>query len=120
MMKQDQTIILADAGVCKNPNAEMLKAVVLETYETAKAILDEEPRIAMLSFSTFGSGGVDPSIEKIQKVIDDIRNEYPEIKVDGEMQLDVAIRPEVAEKKAPTSEIAGRANARKLYPSPWI
>lgn len=110
MKKENQTIIVADAGVCKNPNAEMLKDVVLETYETAKAVLDEEPRIAMLSFSSFGSGGADPSIDKIREVIDYIRTEHPEIQIDGEMQLDVAIVPEVAKKKAPESSVAGNAN----------
>ena len=110
MKKENQTIIVADAGVCKNPNAEMLKDVVLETYETAKAVLDEEPRIAMLSFSSFGSGGADPSIEKIKEVIEFIKAERPEIQIDGEMQLDVAIVPEVAKKKAPESAVAGNAN----------
>ena len=110
MKKENQTIIVADAGVCKNPNAEMLKDVVLETYETAKAVLDEEPRIAMLSFSSFGSGGADPSIDKIKEVVEFIKTKHPEIQIDGEMQLDVAIVPEVAKKKAPESSVAGNAN----------
>ena len=50
MEKAGQTIVVADAGVCKNPNVEMMKEIVLETYETAKAVLNDEPRIAMLSF----------------------------------------------------------------------
>lgn len=110
MTKGDETIIVADAGVCKNPNAEMLKAIVLETYDTAKAVLSEEPRIAMLSFSTLGSGGADPSIEKINEVIAAVMAENPAIKIDGEMQLDVAVNPEVAAKKAPGSVVAGNAN----------
>lgn len=110
MKKDNQTIIVADAGVCKNPNAEMLKDVVLETYETAKAVLDDEPRIAMLSFSSYGSGGADPSIEKIKEVMEFVKKEHPEIQIDGEMQLDVAICPEVAKKKAPESVVAGNAN----------
>ena len=110
MKKENKTMIIADAGVCKNPNAEMLKAIVLETYDTAKAVLDEGPRIAMLSFSSFGSGGVDPSIEKIQEVVKAIKSENPEIQIDGEMQLDMAICPEVAAKKAPESAVAGNAN----------
>lgn len=110
MRRKEEAIIVADAGICKNPNAETLKAIVLETYKTAKAILDEEPKIAMLSFSTFGSGGKDPSIEKIQEVIKGIENEHPEIEIDGEMQLDVAIDKTVARKKAPNSTVAGNAN----------
>ncbi len=110
MKREEETIILADAGICKNPDAEVLKAIVLETNETAKMILDKEPKIAMLSFSTFGSGGKDPSIEKIQEVIKEIKNEHPEIEIDGEMQLDVAIDETVAKKKAPNSTVAGSAN----------
>lgn len=111
MKREEETIILADAGICKNPDAEILKSIVIETYKTAKVVLNESPKIAMLSFSTFGSGGNDPSIEKIQEVIKKIKNEHPEIEIDGEMQLDVAIDKTVAKKKAPNSEVAGNANA---------
>ena len=110
MKREDETIIVADAGICKNPNSEVLKAIVLETYKTAKAILDEKPKIAMLSFSTFGSGGKDPSIEKITEVIKTLKSEHPEIEIDGDMQLDVAIDKTVAKKKAPNSTVAGNAN----------
>ncbi len=110
MKRGEETIIIADAGICKNPDSEVLKAIVLETYKTAKAVLYEEPKIAMLSFSTFGSGGKDPSIEKITETIKNIKTEHPEINIDGEMQLDVAIDKTVAKKKAPNSKIAGNAN----------
>lgn len=110
MRNKSKTYILADAGVCKNPDADVLKAIVLETYDTAKKVLDEEPRIAMLSFSSFGSGGNDVTIAKIQEVIDSIRTDHPEIMIDGEMQLDAAIDSGVARKKAPNSPVAGRAN----------
>lgn len=93
------TLILADAGVTKNPTAEQLVDIVLQTYETALRILDDEPRIAMLSFSTFGSAK-DESIDKIKEVISRVRVLRPEIKIDGEMQLDCAVNPRVAEKKA--------------------
>ena len=110
MTKENKTLIVADAGICKNPNSEMLKAIIYETYETANAVLVEKPRIAMLSFSSFGSGGMDPSIEKIQEAVAAVKEERPEIEIDGEMQLDVAICPEVAAKKAPNSLVAGNAN----------
>lgn len=110
MQNKSKTYILADAGVCKNPDADVLKAIVLETYDTAKKVLDEEPRIAMLSFSSFGSGGKDATIAKIQEVIGSIHTDHPEIMIDGEMQLDAAIDSEVARKKAPNSLVAGRAN----------
>lgn len=103
------TFILADAGVTKNPTAEQLVDIVLQTYETALRVLDDEPRIAMLSFSTFGSAR-DESIDKIHEVISRVRTLRPEIKIDGEMQLDAAINPRIAEKKAPSSPVAGHAN----------
>ena len=110
MQKDDESIILADAGVCKSTSAEVLKTIILQTYETAKKVLDETPRIAMLSFSSFGSGGEDPSLTKIREAIALVRAERPEIIIDGEMQLDAAIDYGVAHKKAPASPVAGRAN----------
>ncbi len=105
------TLILADAGVTKNPTAEQLTDIVLQTYETALKVLDDEPRIAMLSFSTFGSAK-DESIDKITSVISAVKTMRPEIKIDGEMQLDCAIDPRIAEKKLAnrSSDVAGHAN----------
>ncbi len=110
MQKNEEQIILADAGVCKNTSTEVLKTIVLQTYETAKTVLKQTPRIAMLSFSSFGSGGEDASLVKIREVIASVRAEHPEILIDGEMQLDAAIDSGVARKKAPNSPVAGRAN----------
>lgn len=110
MKKEDKRFILADAGICKSPDEEMLIAIVLQTYETAKKVLDEEPKIAMLSFSSFGSAKNDTTIDMIRSVINKIKAEYPEIIIDGEMQLDTAMNPEIGKKKAPDSEVAGQAN----------
>ncbi len=104
-----KTLILADAGVTKVPTENQLYDIVLEAYDTAKKILMDIPRIAMLSFSTLGSAK-DDSIDKINAVITRIRSEHPEIEIDGEMQLDCAVNPEIATKKAPSSAVAGRAN----------
>ncbi|MBR1374210.1 phosphate acetyltransferase, partial [bacterium] len=76
---------------------------------TALKLLDEEPRIAMLSFSTKGSAR-DASIDKINEVIAKVHEMYSEVKIDGEMQLDAAVNSRVAAKKLPDSEVAGRAN----------
>lgn len=110
MKKGDKKLILADGGVCKKPNANMLTTIVEQTYDTAKRILEDEPRIAMLSFSTLGSGGEDESIAKIHETLGYIREKHPEIIIDGEMQLDVAIDEKVAAKKAANSPVGGRAN----------
>lgn len=108
--KEGQKLVVGDCATCKNPTEEQLYDIVLQTTETAARLLDEEPRVALLSFSTFGSGGKDSSIETIQAVVTRLHAEHPEIIVDGEMQLDAAVNPQVALKKAPDSPVAGRAN----------
>ena len=103
--------IISDGATCKNPDAEQLAEIIRLTHAAATKLLDEEPKIAMLSFSTFGSGGHDPSMDKTNEAIQIVRKTNPEIKVDGEMQLDAAVNLRVGEKKAPhSSEVAGHAN----------
>ncbi|MFV0484628.1 MAG: phosphate acyltransferase [Candidatus Saccharimonadales bacterium] len=110
-MPDGKRYIVADGATCKNPTAEQLADIVILVHEAAEKLLAETPRVAMLSFSTFGSGGKDPSMDKITETIKMVRERNPEVLIDGEMQLDAAINPRVAEKKAPTdSEVAGRAN----------
>jgi phosphate acetyltransferase pta len=116
--------ILGDAAACKHPSFDQLFDITLETHETATKYfkyLDNNstnsalnnfltPRIAMLSFSTLGSGGRDETISLSQSVVEKVRETHPEIIIDGEMQLDAAINPRVGEKKAPNSPVAGYAN----------
>lgn len=116
--------ILGDAAACKHPSFDQLYDITLETHETATKYfkyLDNNstdstlnnfltPRIAMLSFSTLGSGGRDETISLTQAVVEKVRETHPEILIDGEMQLDTAINPRVGEKKAPNSPVAGHAN----------
>jgi len=108
--RNDEIYVLGDAAACKNPDEDMLFDIVLQTYETAKTVLNEPPRIAMLSFSTLGSGGDDKSISRIRNIVSRIHEAYPEIAIDGELQLDAAIDKEIGDKKAPGSTVAGRAN----------
>ncbi len=110
LTKGDEKYIVGDAAACKNPDLNMLYDIVVQTHETAEAILNDEPRIAMLSFSTLGSGGNDTSIDRIKRVIQKINDNYPDIKIDGELQLDAAINKTIGDKKAPGSTVAGRAN----------
>lgn len=107
--KTAKTYILADAGVTKNPTKDQLKDIILQTYESATKLLDETPKIAVLSFSTKGSAK-DESIDKTNKVIQEIKAENPEIIIDGELQLDAAINPRIAAKKCPNSPLKGEAN----------
>ncbi|MBR3135252.1 phosphate acetyltransferase [Candidatus Saccharibacteria bacterium] len=110
MTRGRKTYVVGDVAACKNPTEGQLYDITMQTYETAKAVLDTEPKIAMLSFSTFGSGGSDPSIDKARGVISRVRTEWPDIQIDGEMQLDAAVNLKIAEKKAPGSQVAGRAD----------
>lgn len=101
--------LLADIAACKNPTEDQLYDICIQTHATATSLFPE-PRLALLSFSTGSSGGHDPSIDKIRAVLARLNQEHPEIIADGEMQLDCAVNPRVAAKKAPGSAVAGRAN----------
>ena len=116
--------ILGDAAACKHPNFDQLYDITLQTHETATKYFkylrhnSTDPalnnlltsRVAMLSFSTLGSGGKDETISLEQAVMEKVREAHPEILIDGELQLDAAINPRVGEKKAPNSPVAGYAN----------
>ena len=108
--KDGKRFVLGDAAACKNPDEHMAYDIVLQTTETAEAVLDESPRVAMLSFSTLGSGGNDNSIDRIRSVVNRVHRDYPELAIDGELQLDAAINEAIGNKKAPGSTVAGRAN----------
>ncbi|MCQ2570828.1 MAG: hypothetical protein MJ154_01075 [Candidatus Saccharibacteria bacterium] len=106
-------VILSDGATCKNPTSAQLADIIELAHDAAAKILDEQPRVAVLSFSTFGSGGKDPSMDKTAEAIAMIRERRSDILIDGEMQLDAAVNPRVGEKKAAThggSEVAGHAN----------
>ena len=103
--------IVSDGATCKNPTVEQLADIVLLVHAAASRLLDDAPRVAMLSFSTFGSGGKDPSMDKIAETIKLVRQRQSDILIDGEMQLDAAINERIGKKKSPQgSEVAGRAN----------
>ncbi len=108
--KEGKHFALADGGVNKLPTKEQLCTIVEDTAKTFQAYYNETPVIAMLSYSTNGSGGKNPDLEKIHFVIDEIRKNYPDWKIDGEMQLDAAINPTISAKKFPDSQVAGQAN----------
>jgi phosphate acetyltransferase len=106
-------IIISDGATCKNPTSEQLADIIELAHDAAAKILDDEPRLAVLSFSTFGSGGKDPSMDKTAEAIALIHERRSDILVDGEMQLDAAVNPRVGEKKAAAhggSDVAGHAN----------
>ncbi|MBQ3320888.1 hypothetical protein IJG71_02035, partial [Candidatus Saccharibacteria bacterium] len=108
--KGDRILALADGGVNKLPTKEQLYCIVEDTAETFKKFINKTPKIAMLSYSTNGSGGKNPDLEKIHFVIERIRKNHSDYLIDGEMQLDAAINPEISTKKFPNSKIKGDAN----------
>ncbi len=108
--KAEQLFALADGGVNKLPTKEQFYWLIKDTAQTFARFSGETPRIALLSYSTNGSGGKNPDLEKVHYVIEKIRAEFPDWLIDGEMQLDAAIDPEISAKKFPTSTVKGNAN----------
>ncbi len=107
--EENKVFLYADGAVVPNPNPQQLASVAVSTAQTMQNLLGTEPRLAMLSFSTKGSAK-HADVDKVLQALDILKSEHPELKVDGELQVDAAIVPEVAEKKAPGSVIAGDAN----------
>jgi phosphate acetyltransferase len=104
-------LAFTDSAVCTNPTAEELATIAITTCGTIKQLLGWEPRCALLSFSTDGSGGDHPLIEKVRKAVAIAKGKRPDLAIDGEFQLDAAISPEVAAKKVKRkSGVAGKAN----------
>lgn len=106
---ENGTFIFGDAGLNENPGQEELSEIAISSSKSFKQLVQKEPKVAMLSYSTHGSA----KSELTQKVIDAtkaVKEKVPNLKVDGELQLDAAIIPEIAKMKAPTSELKGEAN----------
>ncbi len=103
-------VVMGDVAVTPMPDADQLAQIAVCTAQTAKSVAGfEEPRVAMMSFSTKGSA----KHEVVDKVVEATRLAHemaPELKIDGELQADAALVPSVGQKKAPGSDIAGRAN----------
>jgi phosphate acetyltransferase len=99
----------ADCAVVPDPTAEQLADIAITTAENHLKLTGEEPRVAMLSFSTKGSAS-HPLVEKVQRATELAKKKNPNLKLDGEMQLDAAIVAAVAKQKAPGSDVAGNAN----------
>ena len=102
--------IFADSGLNPEPNDDELSEIAISSAESFKLLTGDEPKVAFLSYSTKGSAPSKPAIEKMVNAYNMFKEKKPEIKADGELQLDAAIIKEVAESKAPDSEIAGEAN----------
>jgi len=105
----DRMIIFADSAVVPNPDAEGLASIAISSAITYKKLTDKEPVVGMLSFSTYGSSKHE-LIDKVVEATKIAKSRDPSLKIDGELQVDAAIIPEIAQKKAPGSVVAGNAN----------
>lgn len=103
------SLIFADTGVLPEPTVEQLADIAVAAAEACRSLLDVEPAVAMLSFSTKGSAH-SPAVQKVIDATKLAQSRRPDLKIDGELQLDAAIIPSIAERKAKGSLVAGKAN----------
>lgn len=107
---EGDVIVFTDCGLNNEPDEEQLASIAIAAADNIRSIMGWEPRVAFLSFSTDGSGA-GSSVDRVQAALARVKQLRPDIKADGEFQLDAAIDPKVAEAKVKReSEVAGRAN----------
>ena len=101
--------IFADCAVMPNPTDKELAEIAIASAETGRVLCGMEPRVALLSFSTYGSAKHE-LVDKVKSALKIAREKAPSLKIDGELQADAAIIPRIGKSKAPGSAIAGQAN----------
>ena len=103
------TFIFGDCGLNQDPTADEVSEIAISSAASYKQLIQDEPRVAMLSYSTYGSAK-SALVDKMQEATKLAKEKAPELKLDGELQLDAAIVDNVAKSKAPSSDVAGSAN----------
>ncbi len=106
---ENGVMVFADSAVNPDPTAQQLAEIAVVSAQTAKSIAGIEPRVAMLSFSTKGSAE-HPLVDKVVEATKLAKQMAPDLPIDGEMQADAALVASVGQRKAPGSEVAGKAN----------
>jgi malate dehydrogenase (oxaloacetate-decarboxylating)(NADP+) len=109
LLLEDRMIFIADTTVTLDPTAEELAEIAYMAADVAKTYFEVEPKIAMLSYSNFGSNA-DKNTAKVRKAVEIARERWPELVIDGEMQADTAVEPSIAQETYPLSTIRGDAN----------
>jgi len=109
MIFPEKTYTFADCAVVPNPDANQLADITISSADNHRRLLNEEPYIAMLSFSTKGSAEHE-LIDKVRNALRIVQEKRSDLIVDGELQFDAAIVESIGKKKAPGSDVAGRAN----------
>ncbi|NGP76439.1 phosphate acetyltransferase [Balneolaceae bacterium YR4-1] len=108
-LKDGKTITYGDCGVVPYPDSDQLADIAIDSARTHTLLTGAEPIVAMLSFSTKGSASHE-SIELVTRALSKVKKKNPDLVIDGELQFDAAFVPDVAQRKAPDSKVAGKAN----------
>ena len=106
---ENGVFVFSDCGLNENPDAENLSEIAISSSKSFEQLVGKKSKIAMLSYSTYGSAKSELT-EKVINATNLVKEKMPELEVDGELQLDAAIIPEIAKSKAPGSNVAGKAN----------
>jgi len=103
------TFVYADCGLVENPDADQLSEIAISASKSFEMLVGAKPQVAMLSYSSYGSAKSELT-EKVIKATQLAKEKAPHLAIDGELQVDAAIVPEVAKSKAKGSSVAGKAN----------
>lgn len=111
----EEVLTFADCAVVPEPTSEQLKDIAIASADARAHVVGDEPRVAFLSYSTYGSGGDRPSTERVREAVALMQKERPDLNVIGEVQADAALIPEVAKSKS-SNKLQGNANVL-IFPS---